>query len=534
MEALLAGLELLLAVALVAAAGKRIPIPLPILLVAAGWGLAFVPRYSGIQLDPAVFFVLFIPPLLFSDGWLIPKRELAQYLRPILLLAFGLVALTVVVVGYVVHWMIPSIPLAAAFALGAVISPTDAVAAAAVTEKLKLPRRIVNIINGESLINDASGLVAFKFAVAAAATGAFSAGDAAVSLVVVSLGGLAIGLAVAWTIGVIRVWLERRGLSEPAIQAVFSLLTPFAAYILADHLQLSGILSVVVAGIYAGYHDTRNLTTSNRLHTWEVWTLVLFALNGMVFLLLGLELPRIFAAIDEQGGWELAGYALAVSALVIALRMAWVFPGAWLPRWVSRRVREREPAPPVGGLLVLGWAGIRGTVTLAAALSIPIEAAAGVPFPGRDLVIFLAASVILVTLVLNTLTLPALIRWAGLTADAEEEREQLEARLGAARAAIGALEARLAAQPPQREQVVIRMLIAEYEERIAHLLADGDERRIRDASHAIEQRLRCVALTAERDALFELRDRNRINEDVLRLVQRELDYWESAMFGSAE
>src|SRR4029453_18778076 len=234
-----------------------IPLPLPIILTAGGVLLAFIPGLAGLRLDPDIFFLLFVPPLLFADGWLFPKRQFLSYLRPILLLAFGLVAATVVVVGFLMHWLIPSLPLAAAFALGAIVSPTDAVATAAVTERLPLPSRVTHIVNGESLINDASGLVAFKFAVAAVATGAFSWTGAGMELVLLAGGGALAGLAVAAVIGELRVRLRRFCVDDPTIQTILSLLTPYAAYLAAEALQVSGILAAATAGLYAGWPDTR-------------------------------------------------------------------------------------------------------------------------------------------------------------------------------------------------------------------------------------------------------------------------------------
>src|SRR5437762_4917812 len=238
-------LALFVAVAAFGALARWVPVPLPIILTAGGAGLSFIPSFANIRLDPDIFFLLLVPPLLFSDGWLFPKREFVSYLRPILLLAFGLVAATVVVVGYLMHWLLPSLPLAAAFALGAIVSPTDAVATAAVTERLPLQPRVTDVVNGESLINDASGLVAFKFAVAAAATGAFSLIDATGQLVLIAGGGVLTGGAVAVAIGVLHVRLKRFCVDDPTIQTIISLLTPYAAYLVAEHLHVSGILAVV-------------------------------------------------------------------------------------------------------------------------------------------------------------------------------------------------------------------------------------------------------------------------------------------------
>src|SRR5258706_13739942 len=342
METIDITLALLLAIALVGALAKWVPLPGPLLLVAGGVLLSFVPLLADLHIEPEIFFALFIPPLLFSDGWLIPKRDLLSALRPILLLAFGLVFLTVVAIGYLMHWLIPELPLAAAFALGAIVSPTDAVATAATTERLQIPSRITNILNGESLINDASGLVAFKFAVAAVATGAFSFLEATGQFVLLAGGGFLAGLAIAWLVGECRVRLTRLCVDDPTIQTTLSLLTPFAAYLAAEALHTSGILAAVAAGLYAGSHDARHLSIGTRQHAWEVWRMLLYAFNGLVFLLLGLELRGVLSRISGVSWQELVLYAIVLWAALNVVRLFWVYPAAHLPPLLSRRIRERE------------------------------------------------------------------------------------------------------------------------------------------------------------------------------------------------
>lgn len=531
MEYLEIALGLLFAVAVVGAISKKLPIPLPIMQVAGGVLISFVPGFNDIRLDPNVFFALFIPPLLFADGWLIPKRDFARAMRPILLLAIGLVVLTILVVGYLIHALIPSVPLAAAFALGAIISPTDAVAVSAVTEKLNLPSRITHIVNGESLINDASGLVAFKFAVAAVLTGVFSVQDVALNFVLLSGGGILIGLAVAGAIGAVRLSLIRGEISEPKIQTTLSLLTPFAAFFSADLLGVSGILAVVAGGIYAGIHDTRYLTTETRLQTWEVWTVLLFTFNGLVFLLLGLQLPSIFAGLTGHHWSELAVYAVLLYAVVTLVRIAWVFPNAYIPRMLFRSIREREPRPRPSRIFIVGWSGIRGSVTLAAALSLPLMGYAGQPFPERDLLIFLAASVIVITLVVHGLTLPLLIKWLDISGDGIAEREERAARIAVAQAAVERIQEYVPALNAPHEQALVARLIASYERRIQHLAAEEKDREDMDAQLQAEHALRLNALSAERAELFRLHKNKTINEEVLRAIQREIDHVESSLTG---
>jgi CPA1 family monovalent cation:H+ antiporter len=522
-------LALILAVALVGAAGRRLPVPLPILLILAGVGLSFLPHLGNVELEPGVFFLLFIPPLLFADGWLFPKREFVRLRYSILLLAFGLVFATTLVVGYVVHWLIPAIPLAAAFALGAVVSPTDAVAVSEVTGKLKLPTRMTAVLNGESLINDASGLVAFKFAVAAVVTGAFSLGQATVTFVLLAGGGTLLGLAIAYLMGRIREQLQRRGMEEPAVQIALSLLTPFAAYLAAELAGVSGILAVVAAGLYAGLDDQRHMTLETRLKAWDVWDVLLYLLNGMVFLILGLQLRRVLEAIAEYSPGELAGYAVAVSITVVLVRLTWIFPGSRIALWLSRLHYPAVPAPPWRDVFIAGWAGIRGAVTLAAALSLPLMAGAN-PFPERDLLVFLATSVIVFTLVVNGLSLPFLIRGWHVRDDGSIEREERAARIAAGHAAIRELRSRLDHQEDPKDHEFTLGLIREYERQVRRATESDDSvERTVTIRVEIERQIRLHGVSAERAELRRLHAQHRINEHVLLTLQRELDFQEASL-----
>jgi monovalent cation/hydrogen antiporter len=538
MELVQTALLLILVVALTAALseglGRKVAVPAPILYTLAGLGLSFVPGLGAIKLDPAVFFVLFIPPLLFSDAWLIPKRDFAQVIRPVMGLALGLVAFTVVIVGYVVHWLIPGIPLAAAFALGAIISPTDAVAVSSVTEKLKVPSRVTHILNGESLINDASGLVAFKFAVAAASTGVFSFWNMAGSFVVLALGGIVIGLAVAWTISKARLWIACMEWSSPSTQTALSMLTPFAAYLAAEHLHTSGILGVVAAGLYAGIHDTQNMDTDTRRTAWEAWSVLLFIFNGVVFVLLGLQLPGVFSALKGSSWHMLLLYAALVSGLVIVLRIVWTFPAAYLiarldtTSWKAA-FASRRPAH----VFLVSWSGIRGSVTLAAALSIPLMLSNGSPFPGRDMIVFLSASVIVVTLVLQGMTLPLVIKWLKVGGDDLSLREEHLARVETARAAIERIRSALVPDTSALDQEYAARLIAEYEERVLMLDGEDAQRVTVTERNGADQRIRLAAISAERAELIRLRNGRKINEEAFRVVERDLDNGEAALRGAA-
>ncbi len=528
MELIETSLALILAVALVGAAARRVPVPLPILLILAGVGLSFLPLLSDIALDPSIFFLLFIPPLLFGDGWQFPKREFVLYRYSILMLAFGLVFATTLVVGYVVHWLIPSIPLAAAFALGAVVSPTDAVAVSEVTRKLKLPARMVAVLSGESLINDASGLVAFKFAVAAVVTGTFSLADASLTFSLMAGGGAVAGMGVAYAIQWLRLQLQRRGMEDPAVQIALSLLTPFAAYLAAEAAHVSGILAVVAAGVYAGIDDNKHMTLETRMKAWSVWEMVLFLFNGLVFVLLGLQLPGVLGRIEEYAWTELLFDALVVCVTVVLVRLVWIFPGSYVSLWLNRLHFPHLTAPRRRDLFIAGWAGIRGAVTLAGALSLPLMAGSAL-FPARDLLIFLATSVIVFTLVVNGLTLPLLIRRMRVTDDGTMIREERSARVAVSQSAINVLSAQLQHQDKIADREFTNALIGEYALRIQH--ADDTARSDVAVSTRIaaERAMRLYALAAERNMLHALRDAHKINEQTLFTIQRELDFREASL-----
>ncbi|HVF62706.1 MAG TPA: Na+/H+ antiporter [Casimicrobiaceae bacterium] len=524
-------LILLAVLALTSALGKRVPVPAPLLLIVAGIGMSFVPGFEKVEIEPHVFFLLFIPPLLFADGWLIPKRELRNVIRPVLLLAFGLVFMTIFGVGLLIHWLIPSLPIAAAFALGAIVSPTDAVATSAMVQRANLPRRVTNILNGESLINDASGLVAFRFAVAALATGTYSAIEIFGDLLLVSIGGALIGVAIAWAIGKLRVALRNHCADDPSVQTVLSILTPFAAHLAAEHFQLSGILAVVAGGLYAGWNDFRTLDARTRQHAWEVWMMLLFVFNGLVFILLGISLTH---ALTQLGGadWHVyVGYAFMLWAALTALRLIWVFPSAYLPQLVSRRIRERNKFRDPRQVFLVGWAGLRGSVTMAAALSIPLTLAGGEPFPERHLVVFLAASTIVLTLLINGLTLSWLVHAFRLPEDRVASRDRRIAEIALAQAATAALEREIATVSRPDEIAQARELMIRYARHADRHTANADRLATLVHSDANERRLSMLALEAQRRELYALLDAGTISDGTLRDIEARLDNAELSALG---
>jgi monovalent cation/hydrogen antiporter len=522
-------LLLLLVVASLSVAGRWLPWPQLITYLLGGIGFAYLPGFPRFELDPGFFFLCFLPPLLFADGWLMPLREFAKAKRPILLLAVGLVTFTTVAVGLVAHWLVPGLPLAMAFALGAIISPTDAVAVSAVTERLRVPARLSTILSGESLMNDATGLVAFKFALGAVVAGAFSLSRIAAEFSLLSFGGFAVGLVVAYAIGKLRDLLRRLRATETLVETTLSLMTPYAAYLLADRLQVSGVLSVVAAGLYSGWRDPVRMDVETRQNASAVWALLIFWLNGIAFVLLGLQFPGLFAAVNHQFSTaQLLGLTAAVSGSAIAARIIWVYPATFLPR-LLKSVRVREPRPPMANVFVVGWAGMRGTVTLAAAMSIPLLMPDGTPFPGRNIVIFLAFGVIATTLVLQGTTLEAIIRRLGIHGDESRPKEERLARMTAVEAGLRTLREFEESATTADQSAALGLAIAEYEQRLAVLTAEGETQRSAHQRRAAANRYHSAALKAERAALDELWRSGAIIDEVHRPLQQLLDHEESML-----
>ncbi len=526
-------LVLLLLIASLSVVGRWLPWPQLITYLAGGVGAALLPAFPRITLDPGFFFLCFLPPLLFADGWLMPLREFGKAKRPILLLAVGLVTFTILTVGLVAHWLVPGLPLAMAFALGAIVSPTDAVAVSAVTEHLRVPARLSTILSGESLMNDATGLVGFKFAIAAVLAGTFSRRGMILEFSLLSVGGLVIGFGVAYGIGRLRDLLRRWHSSDARIETTLSLLTPYAAYLLADHLNVSGILAVVAAGLYSGWRDPVRMDAEARQTTNGVWSLVIFWLNGIAFVLLGLQFPRLLAAVSgHYTTLQLLGFTAAVAGTAMASRLVWVYPGTYLP-FLIPAVRAREKPARPAAVFVVGWAGMRGTVTLAAALSIPLALDDGSPFPGRDIVIFLAFGVIAVTLLVQGTTLEAIILRLGIREDESRPKEERLARMTAVEAGLRVLRALEPAATMPDENAALGQVVAEYEQRLAVLMAEGETRRSARQRRNAGHRYRTAALRAERQALDDLWRNNVIIDEVHHPLQELLDHEESLLLGTA-
>lgn len=513
---------LLVAVALLALLSRKLPIPYPILLVIGGLGLALIPGLPRVRLNPELVFFFFLPPLLYPAALFIPWRDFRANLRPISLLAVGLVLFTTVAVGFLAHSFIPDFPLAAGFVLGAIISPPDAIAAIAVTERLRIPRRIVTVLEGESLVNDATALVALRFAAAAVATGTFSLAGSVLQFFWVCLGGVAVGVIA----GFITVWIQKR-IDDPPIEITLSLVTPFAAYLPAEALHVSGILAVVTTGLYHGWRIPEFTTSRTRLQAGPVWEMIEFLLNGLIFLLIGLQLPEVVGRLSRWGFSSLVWYAFVISVAIIVLRILWVFPASYLPRLLFRSIRKRDPYPAWQHVWIVAWTGMRGVVSLAAAMALPFTLSSGDPFPARDLILFLTFVVILVTLVVQGLTLPPLIRWLKVEDDGAAEQEERNARLRANHAALARLD-ELAGNGSASPDTIHRLRM-EYEDRIRQLEAcDSPEPGARPRLFSTEyEQVSHDALQVERRTLIQLRNDRIINDDILRRVQRDIDLAEA-------
>jgi CPA1 family monovalent cation:H+ antiporter len=505
LTALLVGLGGLLALS------PTLRLPLPILLTVGGVVMGFVPGLPHLALPPDIVLVGVLPPLLYSGAFFTSLRDLRQNRRPIAFLAFGLVGATMTAVAVVAHTVI-GLPWAVAFTLGAVVSPTDALAATEIASRLGVPRRIVSIIEGESLVNDGTALVLYRAAVGAAVGGSFSLLGTSGRIVVNVAGGIAVGLVVGWVVRRVR-----RHLDDPPIEVTIAVLSGYLAYLPAAALGVSGVLAAVTIGVYMGWHTPELTTERTRLSGDAFWEILVFVVNSLLFVLVGLQLGQIVDALSGTSSVRLAGYAAAVCATVIVVRIVWVPIFTYAPRWAFRSIRERDPYPPWQWPAVISWVGIRGAVSLVAALALPTG------FPHRELIVFLTFSVIVATLIVQGLTLPTLIRLLGVADDGGAEREDAKARIKAAEAALARLEELLADGAVHPETAArLRGAHGFRRDRFRARLNDGDDGAIEEQSLAYQRVMRQL-LDAEHAALVALRNDGVIDDNVMQRVQRDLD-----------
>ncbi|HET7607463.1 MAG TPA: Na+/H+ antiporter, partial [Gammaproteobacteria bacterium] len=494
-----------------------------------------------VALNPDVFFLLFLPPLLFLDGWRIPKEGLLRDRGMILALAFGLVFITVLGMGLFIHWLIPAMPYAVAFALAAIVSPTDPVAVSAITARVPMPKRVMHMLEGESLLNDASGLVCFRFAVAAALTGMFSLSSAVLAFVQLAAVGVALGIGLTYGIVLAKNWISRRFGEESGSQVVITLLLPFVAYQAAEHFGGSGILAAVAAGVTMSYAElSGGALASTRMQRTAVWDTVQFALNGIMFVLLGEQLPAIFSSAvrvvresNHVNPWWLAVYVLAINFGLAALRFGWVWLSMKGAALVARR-RGAVPHEPTPRLVAaMSVAGVRGAITLAGVLTLPLVSADGTPFPARDLAIFLAAGVIILSLTAANLALPRLLVGLAVPTEHDGEAELDQARHAAAEAAIRAVEEALHEMARGHSDAdfyaeAAARVMDRYRRRVEGHATGENAARIQHID-GIERRLRLAGLRAERDTIYALARAQKISDASSRKLVREVDLVEERL-----
>jgi monovalent cation/hydrogen antiporter len=505
-------LALMVAVAGLSVLARVVRVPYPILLVLGGLVLGFLPGMPAVELPPELVLVAFLPPLLYWAGFFASPRDLRADARAISMSAVGLVLATTAAVAVTAHSMVDRMTWPAAFALGAIVSPTDPLAASAIGRRLGVPRRLLTLIEGESLVNDATALVAYRIAVAAAVGGSFVAWQAGLRFVVGTAGGVAVGLLVGWLVAELR-----RRLDEPVVEIVVSVFTGYAAYLPAELLGVSGVLAAVTAGLYVGWRAPELASAATRLLGFSFWEVLVYLANAVLFILVGLQLRPILEELDGTAMAVLVGQGALVSAVVVAVRLGWGFSIPYLVRLVDRRPSQVMRRVGAKQRLIIGWSGMRGAVSLAAALALPLD------FPMRNLILFLTFSVIFATLVVQGLTLPTLIRRLNFEQDDTEEREEIRARLAATHAALDRLD-ELAGADWTRDDTVER-LHGLYEFRRRRLKARGgylEDDGTEDRSQAYQRLLREL-LQAQRQAIVRLRNQGQISNDVMHRIERELD-----------
>jgi CPA1 family monovalent cation:H+ antiporter len=516
-------LLLLIMVAVFAVVAHKLKVPYPIVLVLAGLGISFVPHMPRIPLEPSLVFLIFLPPLLYSSAWSTSWREFRGNIGVIGLLAVGLVAFTVWGVAEFSDHFITALDWKAGFLLGAVVSTTDAIAATSIARSVGLPRRIVDILEGESLMNDATGLLALEIGLSIIVRGQMPTVEGGLTrLLYLVVGGIGIGL----VIGIVVSWIERF-IDNGPVELVVSVIVPYAAYLAGEEIRASGVLAVVACGLYMSRQSATFFSPSVRIQVVGAWNALTFVLNGIVFMLIGLQLPYVMSAIHgKYGSATLLEYGVIFSVVLIVLRMVWVYPATKIASLVSRKRRYEEPLNS-REIFVIGWTGMRGVLALAAAISVPETLANGQPFGPRNLIVFLAFCVILVTLVLQGLSLPSLIRALGLASEKEMEPEERYARKAALKEALEFLNEKRAKRG-EEFQHAFDDLIDRYE----HRLADVDERGAPQGGRRKEIYREMLVLAEEavkeeRRTIIRLRDEGLISDDVLRTMEREMDLEET-------
>lgn len=515
---------LLTVITLLTVVAEKLRISFPILLVLCGLGIGLIPGLPKVHLNHEVVFLIFLPPLLYYSAWGMSWKDFEAAKRPITLLAVGLVFFSTTAIAVVAHYLIPELSWELAFVLGAIVSPPDAVAATSVTKGLGLPKRIITILEGESLVNDASGLIAYKYAVAAVLTGKFILWQAGLQFIVVAIAGIAVGTVVAF----IMSWVHKHTPDDYLLDTSLTLLTPYIGYIVAERFHFSGVLAVVTAGIYLSWKSSEFLSHQTRIKAVAVWQTINFLLNGIIFILIGLQLPTIMVRIREDSMFNMVCYGCILGLVAMIVRICWVFPGAYVPRWLSKKIRETEQTN-WKMVFIVAWTGMRGVVSLAAALALPVMMDDGSPFPHRDVILFLTFCIILFTLLVQGLSLPWIIRLMGIEKGEEEELEEIEARKQLAEAAIVHIEENLSLG--QLSDEVLAQIKSRYELRFNYLRNYSSIKKAEVVDNAFDQfhNVQLDLLRVERDILNKLQREGLANYEIVRKLEFELDLEEARL-----
>ncbi len=519
-------LGLLAVLVVVAIVARRLRTAPSILLVVAGIALAVIPGLPRIELAPELVLLGILPPLIYSAGVAMSWREFRFNLRSITLLAFGCVVFTTCAVAAAVHWLI-GLPLAVGFVLGAIVAPPDAVAPLAIVRRLGLPRRLVVVLEGEGLANDATALILYRFAVAAVSTGLFSFDQAAGVFALIVVGEIAYGIGIGWASLRLRRWAR-----DPRVEITLSLLTPYAAFLLPQQLGGSGVLATVAAGLYVSWNGPLLIPAATRLQGIFFWDFLIYLLEGLIFLITGMQTRTLLDRMNGNLLYDLLIAALVTIVVVLVTRFVWMFPAVYLPRRLSRSLRRRDPAPPWQWTFFLGFVGVRGVVSLAAALAVPLTTVTGSPFPARDLILFVTFAVIVITLIGQGVALPLVVRWLGLGRDAAKEHErERKAELAARAEALNIAHARLKqlVDSGQISPDVHAVLRARQDYRSGRLPRTGSDGLAADDSEAIACELRSDLIAAERAYIYRLLQEGQITDEARRRIERELDLEEASI-----
>ncbi len=508
---------------------QKLRISYPIFLVLGGLVIGFIPGTPHITLEPDIVFLIFLPPLLYEAAWFTSWNSFWRWKRAITSLAFGLVFITSIAVALVSNAMIPGFTLALGFLLGGIISPPDAVCATSVLKGLKIPKRITSILEGESLVNDASSLIVFRFALAAVLTGEFVLQKAVINFFTVAIMGVVIGVAIGFVVYKIHKYLP----TTASIDTILTVMAPYVMYLVAEQFHFSGVLAVVSGGLFLSYCSHKYLNYESRIQAHSVWSSLIFLLNGLVFILIGLQLESIVAGLGEYSISEAIFYGLVITILAIVVRILYVFPNAYLPRIFSKKIREKESFPPPSLVFLVGWAGMRGVVSLASALAVPMALTNGEAFPQRNLILFITFVVILITLVFQGLTMPLLIRLFNVREIDEripEEQQLAEIRLRMAKLSLDYLDENYAGELANIPK------LSRFHQQLHHTI--GREEHILTNKEEVEKRsnirnkfneIFLELIRIRRDELFNLRKERTFDDEVLREYEHTLDLEEARM-----